>query len=363
MNEDLIASAIDFLKDPNVVSSPLTKKIEFLESKGLNQQEIEEALRRVDNGVSNEQNNKHSNTTNPSTTYNSPNPLPIDYYNVNPPALPEKTWKDYFIMATATAGVTYGIYQVVTKYLIPGIIPPSQSSIDEDKAKIDEEFTKIDKILEQLAEDQEEMKKSNETKLKDIDGVIENVNDFLSKYNKDKLKFDDDLRLMKLEVERLQNSVERNLSLTKESIKEELAEITEELNSLKQLISVKLSGDTLTSRKITPVSSIPSASEILKKAKDKSTPNQSTPNPPSEVATAAPEEPKPATPSSIKSPSVGIPLWQLQQESTSKDPEETPKSDIPTWQNTQDNKDDKVNDTIKKVGVPSWQLNTSGNDS
>ena len=47
MNEELINSAVSFLKDPQVGGSPLTKKVEFLESKGLNQEEIEEALKRA----------------------------------------------------------------------------------------------------------------------------------------------------------------------------------------------------------------------------------------------------------------------------------------------------------------------------
>ena len=46
MNEELINSAVSFLKDPQVGGSPLTKS-RVLESKGLNQEEIEEALKRA----------------------------------------------------------------------------------------------------------------------------------------------------------------------------------------------------------------------------------------------------------------------------------------------------------------------------
>ena len=165
-----------------------------MESKGLNQEEIEEALKRAnDNSTTTSSSSSSSSvassnlsnaTSSPSyqsqqqqQVYSQP---PIDYYNVVPPPspVPEKSWKDYFIMATATAGVTYGLYQVVTRYLIPSIIPPSQSSIDKDKETINEEFMKIDKILDQLTFEQEEIKHANETKLSEIDTVIENVNDF-----------------------------------------------------------------------------------------------------------------------------------------------------------------------------------------
>lgn len=182
-------------------------------------------------------------------------------------------------MATATAGVTYGLYQIVTKYLVPSIIPPSQSSIEQDKEVINEEFIKIDKILEQLTKEQEEIKTANEEKLKDIDTVIENINDFLARYNRDKFNFDDNLKLMRLEIDNLSNSIEKNMKLNKEDVNYELVGLKDELQSLKNLIQVRgasssSSGATAangasnnTGRTIAPVSSIPSASEILKRAK------------------------------------------------------------------------------------------------
>ena len=374
MNEELILSAIAFLKDPNVSGSPLTKKVEFLESKGLNQQEIEESLRRVNEPVSKTTSSNQSvQSTNPALNNNyAP---PIDYYN-SPPELPDRSWKDYFIMATATVGVTYGLYQVVNKYLIPSIIPPSQSSIEKDKQKIDEEFIKIDKILEQLSEDQAKIKDDNDSKLKEIDVVIDNVNDYLSKYNKDKLKFDDDLRLMKLEIDNLSNSIEKNMALTKETINDELQEINSELQSLKQLIKTRSStggnndGKSET-RKIAPVSSIPSASEILRRAKAKSAaassvppvsspPKSPTPEAPSAIKetvisassteTATPKQFSPPAPATTSGgvTAAGIPAWQLKHK---EDEEKSMAEDELT-----------VQQNISKVGVPSWQLNSSTKD-
>ena len=40
IREDLVSSALTFLSDPNVQVSPLTKRLSFLESKGLTQEEI-----------------------------------------------------------------------------------------------------------------------------------------------------------------------------------------------------------------------------------------------------------------------------------------------------------------------------------
>ena len=374
MNEELIVSAIAFLKDPNVSGSPLTKKVEFLESKGLNQQEIEESLRRVNEPVSKTTSSNQSvQSTHPAPTNNYV--PPIDYYN-SPPALPDRSWKDYFIMATATVGVTYGLYQVVNKYLIPSIIPPSQSSIEKDKQKIDEEFIKIDKILEQLSEDQAKIKEDNDSKLKEIDVVIDNVNDYLSKYNKDKLKFDDDLRLMKLEIDNLSNSIEKNMALTKENINDELHEINSELQSLKQLIKTRSStggnndGNTET-RKIAPVSSIPSASEILRRAKAKSAAASSVP-----PVSSPPKSPTPEAPSAIKetvisaSPTETATPKQFSPPAPSTTFEGVTAAGIPAWQLKHKEDEQKsmtedeltVQQNISKVGVPSWQLNNPAKD-
>lgn len=370
MNEELIKSAVSFLNDANVASAPIAKKVEFLETKGLNQEEIEEALKRAAGG--NEKSQALSSTSSNGSgqtydrNYSVPQQPPIDYYNVAPPALPERTWKDYFIMATATCGVAYGAYQIISKYLIPNVVPPSKKAIDDDKAKIDEEFIKIDKVLEQMSKEQDQIKEANEEKLKEVGVVIENINDFLSKYNKDKLKFDDDLRLMKFEIDSLKNSIEKNMNITKENIKDELSDINSELGSLKQLIKARTEGGegkepASSARKIPPVSSIPSASEILKKAKNGSSPNNL-----SKTESTNSSDGHISEGTNVNGVfAAGIPEWQLKHKEreigTASPNEEKPTSStgIPEWQSSQkQNDDDLVKESVSKIGVPAWQLNT-----
>lgn len=407
MNEELINSAVSFLRDPNVASAALTKKVEFLESKGLNQEEIEEALKRVNEPESSSSSSITPSTSNTTTTSLQlpPQQLPIDYYNVAPP-VPERTWKDYFIMATATAGVTYGLYQIVTKYLVPSIIPPSQSSIEQDKEVINEEFIKIDKILEQLTKEQEEIKTANEEKLKDIDTVIENINDFLARYNRDKFNFDDNLKLMRLEIDNLSNSIEKNMKLNKEDVNYELVGLKDELQSLKNLIQVRgasssSNGATAangassnTGRTIAPVSSIPSASEILKRAKAKneapatssSTLSASSTAPTAPTALAAKQTTSTSPTASTskdeavipevpadraggwsvgKVSSAGIPAWQMKhreeelKEGSSGDKDLA--SVIPAWQKDQAKSEAEIDDKIKSAGIPPWQLPSAAN--
>ncbi|CAG9315151.1 unnamed protein product [Blepharisma stoltei] len=48
MNEKLIVTAVNFLKNPKVQSAPKEKQIEFLKKKGLNDEDIAEAYKRVE---------------------------------------------------------------------------------------------------------------------------------------------------------------------------------------------------------------------------------------------------------------------------------------------------------------------------
>jgi len=89
----LLSSAISFLRDPSTASSPLAQRIAFLESKGLNQQEIEQALSAANGG-------------------------PLMPYNNNGGGRAqggvggfsrgrefERDWRDYFIMSVVGGGV------------------------------------------------------------------------------------------------------------------------------------------------------------------------------------------------------------------------------------------------------------------
>lgn len=113
MREDLIQSAVSFLTDPKVQSAALTKKVSFLESKGMTSEEIEEAMSRA-NGKA------------PSATTTTAAAAPVATqqpggavvpYNTavatQPPPVPARPsydWRDVFIAAVLAGGATYGLW-------------------------------------------------------------------------------------------------------------------------------------------------------------------------------------------------------------------------------------------------------------
>lgn len=85
---DMVSSAVTFLRDQSVASSPLAKRIAFLEAKGLTQREIDEALRQA-------------------STYASSSPASA-YPRYSTPAQQQgRDWRDWFIMTVVGGSVGY----------------------------------------------------------------------------------------------------------------------------------------------------------------------------------------------------------------------------------------------------------------
>lgn len=362
MDEKLIENAVAFLTDPSVAHSPAPTKIEFLKAKGLNDSEIEQALQKAQ-----EPSSSAVPVTNSSTqpVHLVANPEQ-SYYNA-PPPVPPRSWKDYFIMATATAGVSYAMYHVISRYLIPAIMPPSQREIDNDKRAVDEEFQKIDSLLQQLLKEQADTKTATDAKLKEVDVAVVRVTEFLNKYAQDKTRVEDDLRLLKLEIGRVSDLIEKNMASQLSKIKQELGEIGDEMKSLKQMLKTRGTMNGVEPRKIAPASSLPSVADIIKRRggpkADESAPvkdittetkHDSAGIPSWQMAAAQGDNSQKLTSSTTVGgvTAAGIPAWQMAHKANEE------KQDSPSNLNS-----DIVDQNIAKVGPPAWQLNTSSKAS
>ncbi|CCK71854.1 Pex14p KNAG_0I00630 [Huiozyma naganishii CBS 8797] len=214
----LIQSAVAFLNDPQVKNAPLNKKIEFLQTKGLDEAHIETALAEARKGTPQ---------------------LPTDsdkyvYETLPPPPLPQRDWKDYFVMATVTAGLFYGVYEMTRRYVIPSILPESKSKLEQDKDEIKEQFDKVQKLLDGIEQEQSEFKEQERRKLDELDDTIGLLQTSLEDSTRAREKMDDDFRLLKSEMTGLQSEIDKFVS-NNGSVKE-LKKINEELLSLKNLI-------------------------------------------------------------------------------------------------------------------------------
>lgn len=266
----LFDSAVSFLRDDSVKDAPLTKKVEFLQSKGLTQEEVELALK--------ESQEQSRATPQATQSYKELRGVPRDeaMYEAVPPPLPRRDWKDYFVMATASAGLFYGVYELTRRFVVPNILPESKSKLEQDKEEIQSYFDKVDKVLEAIEQEQEKARNKDDQKLEELEGTIYQLQTCLEQTTKSRDKMEDEFKMLKLEMINLQSTIDKHI-LNNRNVKE-LEKITSEVNSLKSLISSSIVEDAsgassdslghkspLSKNSVPGAKDIPSAAEILAK--------------------------------------------------------------------------------------------------
>ena len=245
------------------------KKISFLRKKGLNESEIELSLEQAKLSK-----NKRDDPKGEATTGERVVEETTEYaYEALPPLLPQRDWRDYFIMATASCGVLYGLYEVARRYVIPSVLPDSVSKLEQDKQEINAQFLKVDKVLEALEQRYSELKEREEQKIKELDTVTAELREAIAKTSRIGEKLEDDIEILKLRITNLQNSIEGKLS--EDGAMTGLQSIEHELKSLKSLMEPHRDGSesrvggesgnrlVFPQNKLPGVSDIPSAVDLL----------------------------------------------------------------------------------------------------
>jgi peroxin-14 len=105
------------LQDPSVASSPVEKKVAFLQAKNLTQEEISAALARIGEGapVQAYPPQAPSAVAQPPQYYGQQYPPqypPYGWQQPPPQPIPRRDWRDWFIMATVVSGVSYGLFSL-----------------------------------------------------------------------------------------------------------------------------------------------------------------------------------------------------------------------------------------------------------
>ncbi|KAJ2773975.1 peroxisomal membrane protein pex14 [Coemansia nantahalensis] len=150
LREDIIESAVRFLADPKVQASTLAKKIAFLETKGLTNAEIEDALTRARNPPA---------PPAGSTTVAAAAAAPPGFgyaQQMQPPAPPPRPhldWKDYFIAAVVAGGLGYGLFMLAKKYVMPLLeVREDNRRLEEERKVLVEQGEQTRKQLDALSE-------------------------------------------------------------------------------------------------------------------------------------------------------------------------------------------------------------------
>ncbi|KAI9870391.1 MAG: peroxisomal membrane protein pex14 [Pleopsidium flavum] len=254
VREDLVSSAITFLQDPSVAASPIEKRVAFLQSKNLTQDEIDTALARAGDDPS-----TYGTATPPTsnTSYNAYQQQQVmrqqppggyggyqqGYWGQPPPPeLPRRDWRDWFIMATVMGGVSYGLYFIAKRYIYPVIAPPTPPQLEQDKAAIDASFEKAFALLDQLSTDTSALKASEEARTERLDTALREVEEVISELKTASRRREDEGRRISEEVRALKGLIPKALEGQKDLTDGRMRELGSELRSLKTLIGNRVGG-------------------------------------------------------------------------------------------------------------------------
>ncbi|KAL9129546.1 MAG: hypothetical protein Q9217_002033 [Psora testacea] len=248
VRQELVASAVSFLQDPSVASSALDKRIAFLQSKNLTQEEVDLALARAGDGT-----RSHNVATSSSPPGQYPyssqgvprQPVGYDYgygqypagpWAQPPPPPPRRDWRDWFIMATVTTGVGYGLYAAAQRYILPLIAPPTPPQLQQDKAAIDESFNKAFALLDQLAADTAALKASESERTEKLDTTLQDVDTVIADLKAANARREAESRLIADQVQGLKDLVPKALEGWKANGDSRLDDLTQEMQGLKKLL-------------------------------------------------------------------------------------------------------------------------------
>ncbi|RJE23554.1 peroxisomal membrane anchor protein [Aspergillus sclerotialis] len=322
--EELVSSA-----DPSVASSPVEKRVAFLQSKNLTQEEIDLALSRAGEDLSAASAAASSQSyPPPQQSYRPPPPAPgygyppYGQWQPPPPEPPKRDWRDWFIMATMMGGVGYGLYFITKRYITPLIAPPTPPQLEQDKENIDEQFSRAFTLIEQLSTDTASLKSAEEARTERLDTALREVETVIADLKSSSRRKEDETRRISDEVKSLKDSIPKALEGAREGNENRLRELGTELKSLKVLLGNRLGGSGGPSSpgpgRALGSSPLPGASRPADESSTASSPapptEQESQSTPAGGAQAAPSPSSGATstnPLSQFGKSASIPAWQM----------------------------------------------------
>jgi peroxin-14 len=149
---------------------------------------------------------------------------------------PNRDWRDWFIMATVTGSVGYGLYYLSKRYIYPLIAPPTPPQLEADKLSIDAKFTQAFDILDTLKTDTAALKLAEEDRKARVDAALEEVESVVQDLKNAGKRREDESKRVGDEVRGLRDLIPKALEGQKEQQKKALEDLQNELKSLKQLV-------------------------------------------------------------------------------------------------------------------------------
>ncbi|EGF83083.1 hypothetical protein BATDEDRAFT_85742 [Batrachochytrium dendrobatidis JAM81] len=250
--EDLIASAVKFLRDPKVQSAPLAKRIAFLETKGLTSGEIETALFRAtsttagangpslppkDLAVQSADGHSSNNDYYAQVVQQQQMMLLQQQHQMGLQRLQQQwTWKDYALGGIGVAGLVYGVFLLSEKYIKPLINFPTASSIKTDTDKIEAQLETTSKSVDLVRVQTLDVIKAIESNADDLQKSLVGMAEVIKGLEEADEKRGSQIEQIDQEIGTLKAMIFKMTERTKDQQDEMLTDLQNELKSLKSLL-------------------------------------------------------------------------------------------------------------------------------
>eukprot|EP00727_Mastigamoeba_balamuthi_P004377 m51a1_g13938 putative peroxisomal membrane protein pex14 (198) ;mRNA; f:878532-879125 len=156
LREELVQNAVQFLRHPNVVGTPLARRVAFMRQKGLSQAEVDAALKRAA---------ALADVAPPRPALPPPYAAPAGACAAPPCGSAGPSWLQVAGLAVLAAGVGAGAVMLVDTYVAPWVRRQllgggAQGAEDAADAALRSEAAEIKSVVEKISAGQEAIAKS-----------------------------------------------------------------------------------------------------------------------------------------------------------------------------------------------------------
>jgi len=200
----------------------MSQRIQFLEAKGLTGPEIDVAV-------------KQASALNQTAQQAHLAPY-VPVYSEPPYPRHSWDWRDYFITSVITGSIAYGAVALFKKYLLPHLQPPTSSVYEADRDALNAQFDVAEALLKEIQSQTEAVRTAVEEQKEKIDKITQDVESVVSEVREGEVRFKDELKEVREEVDNVRDMLPKMLEKNKETQSQSLAELQQEMKSLKALL-------------------------------------------------------------------------------------------------------------------------------
>ncbi|KAH9937113.1 peroxisomal membrane anchor protein conserved region-domain-containing protein [Fomitopsis serialis] len=229
--QELVRNAVVFLADPKTQASSLAQRVQFLEAKGLTSPEIDEAMKQAAL-------QRGQMALGPSSVPYAPAYAPV--YGPSPfaaqPPMQPWDWRDYFITAVVSGGVAYVAASLFRKFVLPHLQPPSTTAYEADRDALTSQFDSAEALLKEIQAESAAVRLAVEQQNEKVEKATQDVEEVVKEMREGESRARDEMREIRDEVNNVREMLPKMLDKNKESQQQTLAELQQELKSMKALL-------------------------------------------------------------------------------------------------------------------------------